>query len=238
MINKSIQVMPLIITAFGVALLCYLGVWQLQRLSWKENILAQIDAQYQQRSNEDLLIDPSVLEQDFKYKRALLVGQWDYKNQIPLGPRTHNGKIGYHIITPFEVIDGGILLVNRGWVSQDWPLEMDSAQIPLPAFITGLIQRPPKPNMFTANNSPEKNQWVHLDIEDIKAAHSLEEPVYQYVMLLESELPEGNINDWPPPIVKATKPHLNNNHMQYAIFWFVMAGALIVIYVLRFHYKK
>ncbi len=235
--NKPFHMLPLILTLIGIIILCALGTWQLQRLAWKTNILDSIDAQYDSRAQEDLLIEPSVLESNFDFKRALLVGKWVYENQIQLGPRTHDGQIGYFIITPFDLIDGGILIVNRGWVPLDWPIEQDSAQMNNAAFITGLIKRPPRPNMFTAKNSPEKNQWVHLDVKDIQNAFTLESPVYDYVMLLESELPDENTNPWPKPIAKASKPRLNNNHLQYALFWFTMAGILAVIYVLRFHVK-
>lgn len=234
---SNIQILPLSLTLIGVAILCSLGLWQLDRLQWKQAMLEQIEQEYT-KPDETLLIEASELDGVFAYKRARLVGEWDYQNQIHLGPRTYNHQIGYHIITPFNVLGGRTLLINRGWVPLDWPVAQDSAQGLSPAFVIGLIKKPPRPNAFTAANDAEKNQWVHLDVQDIAAAKSLTHEPYDYIMRLEHEVPAENVQAWAKPIAQATKPMLNNNHQQYAWFWFTMAGILIVIYGLRFHYKK
>lgn len=234
--SDKIQILPLALTLCGIAVLCTLGTWQLQRLAWKEGVLSKIEAEYK-KSREDLIIDPAFLNENFEYKRALIAGTWHYDKQIAITPRTHDGKVGHHIITPLSVIGGGTLLVNRGWVALDWPFDKDTAQDKASAFVTGLIKRPPRPNAFTPDNNLEKDKWYHLVLSDVVKAKDLQSPVYEYVMLLETELPEAQ-QSWASPIAKANKPRLNNNHIQYAIFWFTMAGILLVIYVLRFHGSK
>ena len=130
--------------------------------------------------------------------------------------------------------DGSWLLVNRGWVSQSWqPVdEINPPPSSENVKIIGLLRRPSERNPFTPDNKPLKNEWYHPDIEEIADVKSIPGIIHEYIMHVEKAENSGNASDY--PIAEATKPVLTNNHLQYAIFWFSMAGVLFIIYVLRF----
>ena len=56
----------------------------------------------------------------FAYRKVIVEGEFDYENEIEIGPRTRDGELGYHVITPLKRGDGrDTILVNRGFVRRD-----------------------------------------------------------------------------------------------------------------------
>lgn len=218
-------------TLLGVCILCGLGTWQLQRLEWKTEILAALESA-KQRSGVPLFLSPQIDELSKAAHETDLIryvfveGRWLHDKEIAIGPRTWNGKPGYHILTPLRLDDGGILLVNRGWVPQD---KKDKAShVNNSARIMGMLRRPPPPNPFTPANNPDKNDWYRIDLAQIAAARNLESlaPLVLYIHL-DTDHPEWPMTEaleWKPP----------NDHLQYAVFWFAMAAILVVVFGLRF----
>ncbi len=212
MINPQLQLQrpPLIatiITLIAIAILCSLGNWQLQRLAWKEGLIASM-------------------------KNSEITGHYLNVTPIKIIPRTHDGAIGAHLYSPFMIEDSQkIILINRGWVPQNWP---DKSQDPFPntlrQTLSGLFAAPPKANIFTPANNPEKGQWYHAYIKDIAAHYSLEN-IAKSVFI-----PKPSAQD--PAIPLDPRANLRNDHKQYAIFWFTMAGVLIIIFGLRFILTK
>lgn len=219
---------PPIIATFlmllGVAILCSLGTWQLNRLEWKEKLVAKLEAEYAKDASVEIL-GPDDIKGNFDFKRGTLRGTYDYDKQVRVGPRVYEHIPGDHIITPFRLRDGSTILVNRGWVSDAW---RDDKQGQENATVTGLIRLPAANNSLTPKNVPEKKQWYSIIPTEIGTHYGLEN-VSPYVLYIENTDPRA-----PYPIAAATKPDLPNNHFQYALFWFAMAGTLVTIYALRF----
>ena len=211
-----------ILTFIGVVVLCALGLWQLQRLDWKRGILEAIEAE---RNSEASL--PALTLADFEngpvYKRGQIEGRFIEGKNFLIGPRTHEGKPGYHIIAPFALDGSGVVLVNRGWVGLDYnPADIDW---PAHSTITGVLRQPDGGNMFTPPNQPEKDIWYVIDRSEIawaKDLHSLSP-----LMLYEE-------SDDIIPLTESLHSLPDNNHLQYALFWFAMAGAMVVVYGFRF----
>jgi surfeit locus 1 family protein len=207
----------------GVGVLCLLGSWQLQRLAWKTELIAKLDAAYADEANKNL--DLRTLENsDFTYGR--ITGRAHGDKAFLLGVRMQDEKPGADLIVPVTV-DTQTLLVNLGFVTgrlEDQPLErLQGKKIDF----SGLV-RAPSWNRFTPENQPEKNIWYRLDIEQIAAAKNLPSPV---PMVLYAERTSTDLGENLPNNRRILP---NNNHLQYALFWFAMAGVLIVIFVLRF----
>ncbi len=210
-------------TAGGMIVLCGLGSWQLQRLQWKNDLLAALDQQYETAAPQI-----SQLSAELDLTRGMITGQFLQNKTIELKPRTHEGVTGVHIFTPFKTQSGETLLVNRGWAPQNHG-EIKTPTTPR-QILTGLFRAPAKPNIFVPQNTPDKGQWYRLDLAQIETA--LEVPPLAPVILYT----ENTTGDSLIPV--GTKPDLNNNHLQYAFFWFAMAAALLSVYILRFIVKK
>lgn len=216
-------------TIAGLAVLLGLGTWQLQRLQWKQGVLAELEAAYQ---IEDLPVITTragfqALPSDASFFPVKLQGVYDAPASVMLTPRTNEGKSGAHLITPLTLRDGSQILVNRGWVSPDYTHEQEEIATPA-VVIRALMRKAERPNLFVPENNPADGQWHRLNAEEI-AAHldlDLATDKIAYVM---SEMPSTPVTHesvlvWQPP----------NNHLGYAIFWFSMGAVLIIIYYLRF----
>ena len=161
----------------------FLGCWQVQRLSWKTELLAK----FEDRLVRDPLplppqIDPDAVK-EFDYRRVIATGRWRHDKEMLIGPRLHDGNDGYLVITPFERPDGsgGIatILVCRGWIPKSKALQ-SSRPKSLPTGdvkVEGLLREPWKKNMFTPENNPEKNTWHFPDVYQM-AQHVGSQPVW------------------------------------------------------------
>ena len=214
------------LTIAGVGVLCTLGTWQLHRLEWKENLLERINAY---DSGELKQIPTRDLTPENEFLKGQLKGRFIFEQEIALKPRTREGEPGVHVITPFLLDDGSTILINRGWAPLDYRLGGGSSVILRTRDV--ILRVPDEPNMFVPENIPARNEWYALNIKEISEAKNLESPRPVIGNLLPAE-EEANNDSYPDP--KALKIHLNNNHLQYAMFWYTMALVMIAVFVLRF----
>lgn len=238
MIKISHMRFPLWATVFtliGIVILCLLGGWQLQRMAWKNEILHHLDEAYAANPMDKKLTYAALLDagkENAMFLRGHAAGQFLYQNEIAVGPRSYRGMPGYQIITPMALEDGGILLINRGWVPEDRkdPAARREGQLPGRQVVTGLARIPPEPGAFTPDNIPDKGEWYRANIDDVAVHFGLRQ-VAPY--LLTAERPDHPTYGYPLPEEGPWRP--TNNHLGYALFWFAMAGVLAVIYGLRFY---
>ncbi len=218
---------PTITMLAMMTLLLALGVWQVQRLAWKTHLIQALNAAYAQ--------DPALTKSDFEHALAThalflhghVTGRFESAAQILVGPRTHDGSVGYHVLTPLRLDDGGSVLVNRGWIAAG----AQSSAYDAPAGnvrITGLARYPDHANLFTPPDRPDAGLWYTTNIEALNRRTHLDMPPY----VLYAERIDGTRPQTPLPFMPDWQ--LPNSHLQYAIFWFTMAGLLAVIFGLRF----
>lgn len=222
----------------GIAILCTLGTWQLQRLEWKNGLIAAIDtakvATPADMSAEQIIqtAPTATAPRDDFFQRVRITGRYLHNHEIILKPRPNpenpnSQKTGFYLVTLFLLDDNTTTLpVLRGWVAD---IDDQFIQRPdAPVTIIGTLRAPTATNPFTPKNNPETGMWFTINHADLAAASGLDTiaPVVLY-----EETRRADVG-WPIP-VPAT-PNMNNNHLQYAIFWFMMAGVLAVMYVLRF----
>lgn len=226
--NKAPKRFPVWATTFtilGIAILCGLGTWQVQRLEWKQNLIEQIEA----RDSEDFIqFNVTHIKPENEFIKGEIEGTFLFDKEIKLQSRTFDGTPGFHVITPLKLSDNNTIMVNRGWAPLTYETKKKDSK---PAYVAGMIRKIRKPNMFVPPNTPEEDSWYTLDLEQIATSKNIQNILP--VMLYEIDLLEGG-HDITYPDPNALEIHINNNHMQYAFFWFSMAGALIAIYVLRF----
>jgi len=221
---------PAVATLIGCGALIGLGVWQLQRLAWKEALITQMAARLAAppvdapAASQWAMLKP----EDYEYRRVRLSGVFDYAHQAlvfrALGsPRGRFGGPGYLVMTPLRLADGQSVLVNRGFV----PEAMKSAAASGPAGvteITGLLRSTEPRTLFTPGDDPARGQWFTRDVEAIAAALAVGPhapfSVDEDAATDPAALPEGG----------ETVISFPNNHLSYAITWFGMALALAGVF--------
>lgn len=214
-----------ILTVCAIAVLCSLGAWQIKRLHWKEDIIAQM---VQARSADPRDVPYAEIDGNGPlYVR--LQGRYEKIIAFALAPRTYEGRSGYHLLAPFALRDGGHVIVNRGWVP-DGEDPLTVAPPPGDAVVTGFLRRPERPNIFVPANDPDNNIWFSVDLSQMAVAAGVT-VVAPLVLYVESENPESESLQ---PVRAALQWSPRNDHFQYALFWFGMAVVLAVIYYLRF----
>jgi surfeit locus 1 family protein len=152
-----------------------LGCWQVQRLGWKTELVARFEDRLTFPPLElPLRIDESMLDA-FDYRRVYARGKLRHDQEMLIGPRILDGEEGYTVVTPLERTDerGGVhkILCCRGWIKKDTaPQWFRKANGGLPegeVFVEGLLRIPPKGNMFTPKNEPEKGKWFFPSVGEM-----------------------------------------------------------------------
>ncbi len=222
----KLPLIPTIFTIAAVIILCGLGSWQVQRLLWKNNLIAQID--------ERVKLPPVKLNLDnidldkLKYRKVIVTGNFLHEKEIHLftGAREMRGDPGYNIFTPLVQNNGAAILIDRGWVPaklkerETRPESLLAGKI----SITGMLHSGERQAMFTPPNDPARNLWFWIDMPII-AGFTGKEMQNVYVRALA----DASNNDI-LPIPGETKINLRNDHLEYAIIWYSFAIILLVIY--------
>jgi surfeit locus 1 family protein len=213
-----------------VLLICVaLGVWQLQRLEWKRGLSAEL--------NTAVAASPVPAPRSLAEARALEFrpvtddGVFLHDKELYLNAIGPRGDAGFHVLTPLHEAGGRIVFVNRGFVPVERrdPATRAAGQSAGTAHIRGLLRLPPdaKRGWFLPDNRPDLNYWFWIDLPAMAVADRLS-PAEVAPFYIDAD-PMPNPGGWPQGGV--TPLDLPNNHLQYAITWFSLAAALIVIYV-------
>jgi surfeit locus 1 family protein len=210
-------------------LLLYLGSWQLQRAEEKRELQAEYDA----RGNGPAIAVETHPQRadELQFYRISAKGYYENEHQVLLDNRVHQGQAGYEVITPFRLLNSDMrLLVNRGWV----PLGDDRGHLPVIdppkelQEVVGVATVPADKYFMLA--SPEaldhgwQRVWQHMDMARYRAAVTF--PVQPVVVLLDPASPAGGFTrDWSRLDAGIAV------HKGYAFQWFMLAAALVVIYL-------
>ena len=221
--------LPIFVFALG------LGVWQMERREWKLNLLERIA---QNQAAAPIPLD-GLLTHDplaFEYGRVKLTGTFLHDKEFDLGARSRKNEVGIQIVTPVRTDDGKIVLFDRGWVpsAKKDPATRAEGQVAGKVELTGIVRRSQVQRQFAPDNVPDKNVWFHVDVPLMRSmAGGKPDPKLDTFFLEADAAPNpGGI-----PIGGQTRLDIPNDHLQYAITWFLLAVALIVIYLV-FHHQR
>lgn len=206
-------------------ILLSLGIWQLQRAEEKRERQADLEAVQAKPPQTLPGADPAQLAD---HRRLILTGHyWPERNWL-LDNRQRDGKVGFEVVTPFELSDGTLLLVNRGWVSG----ERDRSTRPDPAVPEGEVTLfggwwPPSEHpLLDGEGDSEGWPKIILAIEPEAMAKTLGTPLREHYVKLADGSPGALITDWRQYEISAAK------HLGYAVQWFAMALAVVLWFVL------
>jgi surfeit locus 1 family protein len=201
-----------------------LGWWQLDRGAAKQRLFDEF-AQAPMMTIEQALQKPD------GFSRVEAWGRYDPRRHILLDNKIFRGRAGVHVLTPFYLESGPVLLVNRGWL----PLQPDRRRLPEietpleKRLISGLLRQPATggPRLGGADRLAS-DRWPQLvtyfDWDDIGAA--LAEPLPQRVLQLDPDDPSGfEDREWQAAVMTPA------THRAYAWQWFSLAVASIIIWI-------
>jgi len=218
----------------GVGAMLALSAWQLQRLEWKEALIAERQARPQLPPLElhDLLAIENAAP--FEFRRARVTGMFLHDKEMHLLARSMNGNVGIQVVTPFVLVDGPTILINRGWVPNEFvdPATRRDGLIEGVVTIEALVRGPGIQHWLVADNEPDKNVWYWMDLPVMRAAAGLSPagpPLY-----LEA-LADQHAGEF--PIGGQSRLELPNDHLQYAVTWFLLAVVLTVIWFF-YHWRR
>jgi surfeit locus 1 family protein len=207
-----------------LAVFVSLGRWQWQRGEAKQAVWSE----YERKSAATDLgtRDPDTLD---RFAHVRLSGRFEAAHQFLLDNRSHAGKPGYEVLTPF-LSEGGVrMLVNRGWV----PFSGYRDRLPDVSLqhtgvltISGYVDELPASGLASGRAAPAGTSWpkltsfpAHAELEN-----ALGQKISRRVLLLDAAAPAGYVREWKPPGLAPTR------HLSYAIQWWGFAVVLLVIY--------
>ena len=219
-----------LVSVVVVAALASLGVWQLRRLAWKEALIAEVETRAKAPATP-LDGDWSALTAEHdEYRHVTLSGAFAkgpsaYLFATPLHPRPGDDTPGYLVITPLLLADGRIALVDRGFIGADRAaaLEKDDNMAPIaPVTISGVLRFDEAPRWFQPADDVAKRIFYTRNVA--KIAHALAMPgAAPFILDADADAPVAG------PEAGQTRIVFPNNHLEYALTWFGLAGAWVVV---------
>ena len=216
-----------VIVLLVLALLVALGTWQLNRSSEKQQLLDRY-----QNAPQLPAMRPAQLGarwQDYRYRKIRLTGTYDEAQQILLENQIINGRLGYMVMTPFEIANSDkVVLVNRGWIASG----DHASRVPMAKQnrrqITGLINHPPGVGIKLGSLDDAAAGWPkylpYLDMPWLSL--QLGKPLHAWIVLLAPSETDGYHRDWRPTVSVGPE-----RHKGYAFQWYTLAIALVFLFV-------
>lgn len=228
---------PFLATVCALAVLLKLGFWQLDRLAWKEALIAKVATDLKRDPVPAPGPDrwPAMDMEDADYRHVMTSGRFlegAALYYIALSPAKgrYSGP-GYFVYSPFATGDGWLVMVNRGFVPQDAPAEVRSAALTPPPGtmrIEGVLRRSEKPNWATPETDVKNRTWFARDTDDMAAVLGVpDEKIAPYSIDLDATFtPASGLPQAGETIVK-----FKNDHLGYALTWFGLAATLVGVFL-------
>jgi surfeit locus 1 family protein len=228
-------ILPAILTLAALAMLVSLGNWQVERLAWKEDLIARANERPSaepldlRADGPDFAADEAFLE-EYEYRNALITGRYDRAGEVLVFTSLSDATgplsgIGYWVLTPLVAWRGGkIVYVNRGFVPEE--RKRDYAAPPAgEVTVRGLIRSPETGSWFTPKPNLQERIFFARDPR-ILAATGLANVQGFFIDLEAAETPPGGL-----PQAGETRMVFTNNHLGYAVTWYGLAATLLAVFL-------
>jgi surfeit locus 1 family protein len=218
--------LPTLVMLPLLALLLWLGQWQLGRGEEKQSLLAAYAAG---GTTPVALPAPAMAK---RFQRVTAEGRYRPDRQVLLDNQTHEGRAGYRVLTPLVLADGQALMVDRGWVPLPGNAREQLPEIAVagtPRVVTGRLDEFRQAAFTPAEVVPPAVQDAAPRVMNypsgpgVAAATGL--AVYPYVLLLDPAAPDGYLRVDAPTLSFGPERHLG-----YAVQWFGLAAALLILW--------
>ncbi|MGQ4273904.1 SURF1 family protein [Terrihabitans sp. B22-R8] len=220
---------PLLLGVLGAlglllfAALIALGTWQVQRLFWKHDLIARVDA----RVHAEPVAPPArarwgeIDAASDEYRRLRIAGTLLHDRETLVQALTERGA-GFWVLTPLRTASGDIVLVNRGFVPRERrdPASRAEGRIEGETEVTGLLRLTEPGGGFLRSNDPAADRWHSRDVAAIAAARGLTDAAPYFIDADAHPNPGGF------PVGGLTVIRFSDNHLVYALTWYVLAAML------------
>ncbi|MEN8213399.1 MAG: SURF1 family protein [Pseudomonadota bacterium] len=221
-----IQALPTIVMGVLVPLFLGLGIWQLERADQKRSLAASLEMRRK--------LPPMPLTADLpdagelEFRKVTATGRLLGDRTVLIENRKHQGKSGFHVITPLALDDARIVLVNRGWVSgqEQASAAPDASAAGGTLVIEGEVNIPQPPALkldLKITQAEALPQWPYLTLENYAAWSGLD--ILPFLILQAADDSSGFIRRWPQPRVNDAM------HTGYAVQWFAFALIALLIWL-------
>lgn len=206
-------------TAISLVILCALGVWQLKRLAWKTDLLARIEVS---RTAPVVPLE-TVLARggDLDFRRvSTLCPPSAFARPLELYGVAEGQAVRRMIIAcPTRA---GSILVDLGYVAGDDRVRPGPPAAPV--TVDGVLRHPDKAGAFNPS-APRDGMWYGRDIPGMARALGANAPAPVFLFAASAARP-----DWPALTPSPAPADIPNRHLEYALTWFGLAGALLAVY--------
>jgi surfeit locus 1 family protein len=215
------RALPTLAALGAVVLFASAAYWQFGRMVQKQALRFALDAA--NKSSPVALPNGIADWTAWRYRPVLVTGVFDSAQQILIDNKIQNGQVGYHVVTPLQLTDARIVLVDRGFV----PGGADRRalpQVPPPAgevTVRGRVALVSEQYLELKRSPPVGPLWQNLDPKRFAAISGI--PVLPIVIEQTAPLDAKDtlVRDWPPPDLGVEK------HLSYAVQWLTFAALAI-----------
>jgi surfeit locus 1 family protein len=213
-----------VLALVGIAGLTALGFWQLERREWKLHLIDQVE----QRVNAVAVATPgpagwsSITSDTDEYRHVRATGHFRNDQETLVQAVTERGS-GFWVLTPMVTDQGFTVLVNRGFVPSDkrMPAARVAGQIDGEMVVTGLLRVTEPGGGFLRGNDAPTDHWYSRDVGAIAVARQLTDAAPYFIDA------DATPNAGGLPVGGLTVVAFPNNHLIYALTWFVLALMLV-----------
>ena len=197
-----------------IFLLLSLGAWQLVRLQWKQDLIFEI----KNSANKKAKAFQSRNHKNFQ--KVKLKGKLLKKNYF-IYRLSEKGKYGFDLLSVLQLDSSNLILIKRGWTRKiDNSMKLNNIEETL--MFEGVLYPLKEKGLFTPDNNSKENFLYYFDKQ--KFEQELNNKFYPYILVQDKkDLKFSNLEN--KQIVK-----ISNNHLQYAVTWFVLAIGIIITF--------
>lgn len=213
-----------LVTAVSVIIFIELGKWQLSRADEK-NARYELLEQY---AKQPAVTMPNTMVrlEDFQYREVEMQGEFVSGHTIFLDNKTHKGRAGYHVITPFRVLNSTLLVtINRGWVATGYDRSVlpHVNEISGVIKVTGLVMAPEFRTFKLSEMITAGKVWNDFNLQ--RYQEEIGQEMQPLMVLQKNDVEDGLIREWNRPDSGAAK------NLGYAVQWFLLATTAIIIFL-------
>ena len=218
------RLLPTLATLLAVVLFVMAGNWQHRRMVEKDRLRAQLELA---RAAAPMPLPAGVPDWSaLRYRPVALTGAFDAAHQVLVDNRVEGDRVGYHVVTPFRLDDGRVVLVDRGFVGAGASRAV-LPEVPVPAGPRTLRGRIELPQRYfeLGHVAPAGPLWQNLD--PVRFAEVTGVPVLPIVIEQDENdgTGDGLARHWPAPDLGS------DQHRSYMVQWYLFAATALGLWI-------